>query len=232
MISSIKKFRMDIGVWWHAWRLARRAENLQTPEEWLREVRTVPAFSPIQQSDEITGFLKRIGRKPPRVICEIGTAGGGSLFLFTRVAAPDALLLTFDIAISPLYSHALRHFARESQQVLSLCLNSQDAASLERTRMILSGRPIDLLYIDGDHSYEGVRKDFETYSRLVRPGGLIALHDIVPDARSRGGIPSTADAGGVPIFWRELKSSYANTEEFVHDWNQEGCGIGLIQLPE
>lgn len=37
---------------------------------------------------------------------------------------------------------------------------------------------IDFLYIDGDHSYEGVKSDFITYGPLVRKGGIIAFHDI------------------------------------------------------
>jgi len=36
---------------------------------------------------------------------------------------------------------------------------------------------IDLLFIDGDHSYEGVKKDFDLYSKIVSPHGLILIHD-------------------------------------------------------
>ena len=36
---------------------------------------------------------------------------------------------------------------------------------------------IDLLFIDGDHSYEGVKLDFELYSKLLSPKGVIILHD-------------------------------------------------------
>lgn len=39
------------------------------------------------------------------------------------------------------------------------------------------GRPISLLLIDADHSYEGVRADFETWSPHVQPGGVIVFHD-------------------------------------------------------
>lgn len=37
---------------------------------------------------------------------------------------------------------------------------------------------IDFLFIDGDHSYNGAKNDFVNYGKLVKPGGLIALHDI------------------------------------------------------
>ncbi len=36
---------------------------------------------------------------------------------------------------------------------------------------------IDFLFIDGDHSYEGVKTDFELYSKLLSNRGIIAIHD-------------------------------------------------------
>lgn len=38
-------------------------------------------------------------------------------------------------------------------------------------------KPIDILHIDGRHRYEDVKEDFEMWSRFVRPGGVILLHD-------------------------------------------------------
>jgi predicted O-methyltransferase YrrM len=39
--------------------------------------------------------------------------------------------------------------------------------------------PIDILHIDGRHRYEDVKEDFEIWSKFVRPGGVILLHDTV-----------------------------------------------------
>lgn len=36
---------------------------------------------------------------------------------------------------------------------------------------------IDFLFIDGDHSLEGIQKDWELFSKKIRPGGIVALHD-------------------------------------------------------
>jgi MMP 1-O-methyltransferase len=39
--------------------------------------------------------------------------------------------------------------------------------------------PIDLLFLDGDHSYAAVRQDFEDWAPKVRPGGYLVMHDVV-----------------------------------------------------
>jgi hypothetical protein len=49
---------------------------------------------------------------------------------------------------------------------------------------VLQDIKADILFIDGDHSYEGVKKDFELYSNLLSPKGVILLHDTDPDYES------------------------------------------------
>ncbi|MEO0196406.1 MAG: class I SAM-dependent methyltransferase [candidate division WOR-3 bacterium] len=46
---------------------------------------------------------------------------------------------------------------------------------------MLGNSKLDFLFIEGNHSYEGVKMDFEMYFPLVRKGGIIAFHDIVKD---------------------------------------------------
>ena len=66
----------------------------------------------------------------------------------------------------------------------------------------------DLIFIDGDHSYEGVRRDFELYQELLSPRGYIVFHDIDPDHIFRDG------AGGqVYKFWQDL--SYGSKTNIV-----------------
>lgn len=38
---------------------------------------------------------------------------------------------------------------------------------------------IDLLFLDGDHSYEAIRRDFEDWSPKIKNGGYLAMHDVV-----------------------------------------------------
>lgn len=38
-------------------------------------------------------------------------------------------------------------------------------------------KPIDVLFIDGDHTYKGVKDDWDNFSPFVKPGGWVVLHD-------------------------------------------------------
>jgi predicted O-methyltransferase YrrM len=86
---------------------------------------------------------------------------------------------------------------------------------------LLDGRAIDFLFIDGDHSWDGVWQDFKMYSSLVAPGGLIAFHDISP---------SPAEwTKGVAQFWREFTLEHETEERVVND--EPGFGIGIYRVP-
>lgn len=52
-------------------------------------------------------------------------------------------------------------------------------ATFGAVKNILEEEKLGLLYIDGDHTYKGVKRDFELYSPLVKEGGFIIFHDIV-----------------------------------------------------
>jgi predicted O-methyltransferase YrrM len=70
--------------------------------------------------------------------------------------------------------------------------DSHSIETLRKIEGILKGRKVDFLFIDADHSYEGVKKDFEMYSPLVRKGGIIAFYDIISDYYTRYGIKTSS----------------------------------------
>jgi predicted O-methyltransferase YrrM len=63
---------------------------------------------------------------------------------------------------------------------------SESGRAVPELRKILNGRGIDILFIDGDHSVQGARSDFELYSPLVKPGGFICFDDVMDSSMSSG----------------------------------------------
>lgn len=75
---------------------------------------------------------------------------------------------------------------------------------------------IDFLFIDGDHTYEGVKKDFELYSKLLTENGVIVIHDT--DENYENNLIVSEDAkkdyhkfDGPPKFIKEIQEN--------PDWN-------------
>jgi cephalosporin hydroxylase len=185
-------------------------------------------FPATQKRAEILLLLSLLTDLRPRFLCEIGSASGGTLFLLCQVAAPDATILSLDIEYTRLKRAVFPCFRRGSQRVICLAADSHAPATLHNVVKCLAGNRLDFLFIDGDHSWNGVKSDFEMYAPLVRPGGIVAFHDIVPDFRTRYGTPTVADVGQVPEYWAKLKSRPCRYDEFIEDPNQDGCGIGVI----
>jgi predicted O-methyltransferase YrrM len=186
------------------------------------------SIKPIQVKYEIAKLLEIVVELRPKVVLEIGTARGGTLFLFTRAADPDAKIISIDLPGGPFgggypkWRTALyRSFAKGGQEIYLLRKSSHDPRTLYEVKRILGRERVDFLFIDGDHTYEGVKRDFEMYSPLVREGGIVAFHDICPHP------PETKCE--VNRFWNEIKQRY-KFAEIVEDWDQKWAGIGVLYV--
>jgi len=178
-----------------------------------------------QKTGEFLSFLEFAARRNPRVVLEIGTQAGGTNFLLGQAIASVQLVIGID-----LYARnrlRLESFRRAGLDVHLIDGRSASSNVHEQVRKLLGQRTIDLLFVDGDHSFTGAAEDFRRYRPLVTPKGLIAFHDIVPDNQLCNGIASGAWAGEVPILWEILRTQYVH-HEFVDSWNQEGSGIGVL----
>lgn len=186
-------------------------------------------IEPMQAHDEFAALYKRVQELKPKVVLEIGTCHGGSLYAWCQVADENATIISLDLpggeyggGYHPAREKFYKNFAQKNQTLHLLRGDSHQEAAKKAVYEILAGREVDFLFIDGDHSYEGVKKDYEMYQAWVKKGGVIALHDIVErndDAKIE-----------VSRFWKELKKSQARTKEFVNVHpNDRTIGIGIVE---
>lgn len=79
---------------------------------------------------------------------------------------------------------------------------------------------IDILHIDGSHTYEDVKHDFESWISKVKSDGIVLFHDVSEQLLYGKTLGSC-------IFWKELKEKYPYTVEMPHSW-----GLGVLFLSE
>lgn len=179
-------------------------------------------LSPVQVTQELAQLVADVRKLHPQTVLEIGTYRGGTLYLWTRLAQPDATLISIDLpggkfggGYSPFRIPIYRRFARARQQLHLLRANSHAPSTLDETKRLLAGRPVDLLFLDGDHTLAGITQDWEMYSPLVRAGGLIAFHDIAANYEDIQ----------VKQFWDTIKLAHAHREYVVDPGGKFGIGL-------
>ena len=180
-----------------------------------------------QLRGEFSAFLKHVNNQKLNVIVEIGTADCGTHLLLSELIPGKKMMIAIDLEIRNTMTCKL--FNSNGDQKFFISGSSHDNRTYNRLTKLLNNSKIDLLFIDGDHSYLGVKKDFEIYKSFVSDKGIIAFHDIVPDIFSRTGTKTNSYVGEVPKFWSEIKNNY-NSLEFIESSKQDGCGIGVIHF--
>lgn len=185
-------------------------------------------FRALQVESELAALSEVLAQLRPDRALEIGTAGGGTLLLLAGLASPEATIVSVDLpggrfggGYDSRRGQSYQRFARRKQRLHLLRGDSHSIEMLDRAKAAVGGQELDYLFIDGDHTYEGVKKDFEMYGPLVRKGGLVAFHDIAEHPPEVG--------CEVSWFWDEIKESYRH-EEIIENRMQGWAGIGVLYV--
>ena len=158
----------------------------------------------------------------PTVIVELGSHWGHSYFTFCQ-AVSEANLQTSCYAVDTwqgdehagnygdevfafVDAHNKEHYAKFSH-LLRMTFD-------EALNQIPDGT-VELLHIDGLHTYEAVKHDFETWKIKLAPGAVVLFHDTYVRER----------AFGVWQLWEELQATYPNNLTFTHS-----SGLGVLQI--
>jgi len=177
-----------------------------------------------QDRNELYDLAVMVKDLAPERVLEIGVCEGGWLWCMSPFFAPGATIIGIDslenpvIRIENLRSVIARLGATHPTMLIEDI--SQSEESLNRVKDVLGGHPLDLLHIDGGHEEERARSDWERYSPLVRPGGIVAMHDI----RGVGYKEQEVD-----VLWAEIEADKSLiTRVFSHRENQMGIGVVIM----
>lgn len=121
-----------------------------------------------------------------RTAVEIGVYEGSSAVVLVRALPPDATLHLIDpFGANPTLLPGWAGVERSTRRVLARAVRSRQQAGprvvwhVERSEEVAERweQPVDLVFVDGDHTEAGCRRDWELWSRFVSPGGVLAFHD-------------------------------------------------------
>jgi predicted O-methyltransferase YrrM len=227
-----------------------RMEEEEDLEDILDTVLEVEPGSPYsvdisQLREEIRGLAETVAAEEPETVLEIGTLRGGTFYVWSRHLDTAKQLVSLDLPGRDLKQRRdeLLHEFAPSKEVDVVRGNSHDQETFEETAETLDD-DVDFLFIDGDHTYEGVKDDFETYKQLAADDAVVAFHDIIPHAKKKKECkrrlreyddlePRHVAVGnpdwGVSKFWDEIKDDY-ETKEIVAHPEQLGKGVGVLYL--
>ncbi|MFN8790238.1 MAG: class I SAM-dependent methyltransferase [Bdellovibrionales bacterium] len=160
----------------------------------------------------LAGF---VARKKIKNIIEIGTHMGGSTLSLQRgqhkVGIRDGKIVTIDI--SDLGNKVLE----DKAGIFKLTGPAESPPIFQSIDHF--EKPIDLLFIDGLHDYEGTRQQFDIYRKLFKPR-YVLVDDIALNPEMKQ-------------FWKEVVAKYSSSLNIssVHQETRDpACGMGLVKL--
>ena len=187
------------------------------PEADWKPARLVPYY---HWSGHIPFVFWLMSRLKPKTVVELGTHSGNSFFAMCQAAslmgldcklyAVDSWAGDIHMTVDEAVFQDVQAYGRARYSTMIELVKSTFDAARER----FGDRSVDLLHIDGTHTYDAVRNDFERWVPTVRDGGVILFHDI---AERRADF-------GVFRLWAELKKEFRSFE-FHHSH-----GLGVLAI--
>ena len=189
------------------------AENQDTLDDYIA---TMLHYECPQDQWELSRMLSLIEGK--KSLLEVGSNFGGTLKRMATKLAPDALIVSVDYPFddTPKWLNPVGTLKKNCKQIAAkghrVELFIADSHAADTVAKVKALGPYDFGFIDGDHSYEGVKADWDNYGPMCK---TVGFHDIAGPVE------------GCTRFWKELRDSGRfGTREFINP--QKKFGIGIV----
>jgi hypothetical protein len=202
------------------------AVDLERVRSFGNTLRVLKHFECQQDEGELWQVMELLRGKTS--LLEVGSCFGGSLKRMASALAPESLVVSVDFQTPPetdldRFRDSLQPQAslKEACHQINLTMGHRVELFLgnSRSSSVIQGvaehAPFDFGFIDGDHSYEGVKADWENYGPMCK---VVGFHDIA------------GPVDGCVRLWNEIvKEGKYRTQEFVNTASgYSGLGIGVV----
>lgn len=136
-------------------------------QEVIEKIKNVNALITEKEKEVLCKYARKIPDNG--TILEIGTAAGSSAFTLVLSSKPSVKTYTIDPNINETFIARKKEWGLD-KRLIFINKTSEEAAKDWRGE-------IDLLFIDGIHSYPGVTNDYNWFSPFVKKGGIVIFHD-------------------------------------------------------
>jgi hypothetical protein len=172
-----------------------------------------------QNKVELNWMLERIRSLRVCSLLEVGSSFGGTLKRMASVMPKGSKIVSVDLPCdsTPKFLNPLASLKDTCFKLGRLGANIElfigDSHDSEVVESVRAHGPFDFCFIDGDHSYEGVKADWENYGPMCK---VVGFHDIAGPVL------------GCTRFWRELKNDGKYRTEECISYEERKFGIGLL----
>lgn len=195
---------------------------------------------PLQRKAELAAMVqlahdnRPISRTAGPNVLEIGTDKGGGFYWWMSKLRP-AKAIAIEIRGVPFAEPMRKAFPKT--KLLALEESSFAPETVAKVREFLGKDRLDVVFLDGDKG--NYHRDFEAYLPLVRPGGLVFLHDIVDDIeprrffwslRSRFRLSCIIDAREGALAGLETGPPTSAWNQWLRHWGANSCGVGVVHV--
>ncbi len=191
------------------------------------ESRSLSGAKLAQAPKELAGLAALLREMEATSFLEIGSRHGDTLFELAMLVPSLTRFMAVDLpggrwgrrGSDGNLDRAVWILRRMGHAAEAVYGRSLDASVVEKAR---AGAPWDFVLIDADHTYKGVKGDWEVYGPMARRA--VAFHDIVGEGKRN----ITGLKIEVPRLWRELKAEGRDVREFVDPPARMGIGVLLL----
>ena len=152
----------------------QRSRNILEKNDWYKDLYIDPNVDIVnshpqvtqQVREELVDFLNLLVENNTKTMLQIGLGHWGSTHFILSLLLDHMTTIEYD-------REFIERYQPESDSGFETIING-DSTVVHKD----IDQQFDALFIDGNHSYEYVKKDLENYWDKVKDGGIVALHDV------------------------------------------------------